>query len=47
MTLTNKNKTSIINKNERSYLIYPEWIQNIKSYYNYDKIIKILNNINI
>ena len=45
MTLTNKNKTSIINKNERSYLIYPEWIQNIKSYYNYDKIIKILNNI--
>ena len=45
MTLTIRNKTSIINKNERSYLIYPEWIQNIKSYYNYDKIIKILNNI--
>ena len=40
----NKNKESIININERSYLINPEWIEAIKSFYKYQDLINIINN---
>ena len=45
VSLTNKNKEIMINKNERSYLINTEWIENIKSFYQYEQLSKILNNI--
>ena len=35
----------MINNNERSYLINIEWIENIKSFYQYEQLCKILNNI--
>ena len=46
LSLTNKNnKANFINKNERSYLINPEWIESIKSIYKYTKLIKIFINL--
>ena len=45
ISLTNKSKAIMLNKNEKSYLINPEWIENIKSLYKYAQLKKILYNI--
>ena len=44
--MTNKSKEYIINQNQKSYLIEPEFIENIKTFYNYEKLEDILNNMN-
>ena len=44
-SLINKDKEKIINYNEKSYLINPEWIEKIKSFYKYSEIINVFINI--
>ena len=46
LSLTNKNKEYIINQNQKSYLIDPEYIENIKTCYNYEKLADIFNSMN-
>ena len=46
LSLTNKSKEYIINQNQKSYLIEPEFIENIKTFFNYEKLEDILNNMN-
>ena len=46
LSLANKNKEYIINLNQKSYLIDPEYIENIKTFYNYEKLEDIFNNMN-
>ena len=46
LSLTNKNKEYIINQNQKSYLIDPEFIENIKTFYKYQELENKLNNVN-
>ena len=44
-SLINEDKEKIINYNEKSYLINPEWIDNIKSTYKYQELTNLFNKI--